>query len=251
MAVIAVTWLTLGCASEITEYPSKWSPVSSAHDCSALAGVYRDGGERASISPQRGQWDDGYWFLTQLTTGHETLYSGSNGATLSFPEPGVLAIKGGAERRFSFESGEAACVNGRLELRRAWSDREYRGATWWTTTIVLSRATDGWLIAEFNERETALRFWIVPARMELREWYRFQPISDSVAALAIPSPPPRNIWTKNGTTSDQITEDSQRCGRDHIGERFYERCMASKGWLRVDVPGRPGYPRRGGAYNPW
>jgi len=82
----------------------------------------------------------------------------------------------------------------------------------------------------------------------LRDWYRYQPIPESVAELSIPAPPMRNVWARDNATHLQSPDDSERCGRAYIGDRLYGRCMKSKGWRRIDVRGRPGYPRRGGVY---
>jgi len=116
--------------------------------------------------------------FTHLATHNELDFSGPY-VTLSFPETGVLAIKAGAERRFRLNNGVAACHNGNLELRHSYTGQTWFGPAWNSYRVVLTRSTDGWLVAKWERIEWVLIGFFIPTRSLIREWYRFEPVSQS------------------------------------------------------------------------
>jgi hypothetical protein len=113
IATVVLAFLASGCVREVAEYPSQWQRIKSRAECAALAGTYYQKAERVSISP-----GGGYSRFTWLATGTETAFSGDH-VTLAFPQSGVFSIQAGEERRYRLGHGEAACVNGQLNLNEA------------------------------------------------------------------------------------------------------------------------------------
>lgn len=171
LAIVAFAALVSGCAQDIVKYPSNWAPIDSQLGCSAIAGMYKENGERAPGAPR-----GGFLRFTHLATHDEVNFRGPY-VTLSFPEADVFLIRAGGERRFRFKEGEAACDSDKLQLRRSRSGPTIAGGPARTyETVMLARSTDGWLIAEWERTEWLLLAGIIPTYSRIVEWYRFEPV---------------------------------------------------------------------------
>src|SRR5206468_7384828 len=144
LALVVLSLLAAGCVREIVKYPSHWTPINPRSDCYEIVGTYQEKGERAPAGS-----GGGFLRFTHLATYNEVDFGGPH-VTLSFPEPGVFLIKARGERHFRFKEGEAACDNGKLQLRRSYGSPTFFGPSHLHETVTLARSTDGWLIAEWD-----------------------------------------------------------------------------------------------------
>lgn len=170
--LVVVAIVLSGCASHVTPYPRGWPSFSSGREgCRSVAGVYSQRGERAPGGYRS------YPRLASLATGSEAELVGPT-AVLWFPEGDAFEIRVGLQtRRWRLDDAEAACRNGRLELRRhAYVGVEGFGPKWSWVTVSLVRRDDGWLLAEDESVVWQLVTFIVPIRVRSIDWYRYPPV---------------------------------------------------------------------------
>jgi hypothetical protein len=187
-----------GCVS-VASYPPTWSsPVPRAAGCAHLSGAYQNVGTRAYAEGFLGQRDA----LKAATL--SSFFRNSGSPTPPESTYGVREVRIDANRpdrrgddalRRRQQPATGVCrEQGRLQLPR-WRhshDRNRDGrvsACVWndgrSTTLLLSKATDGALIVEQHRWTAGTFFVVLPVGETVRTWSRFEPRPES------PGPMPR------------------------------------------------------------
>ena len=170
--ILLASALGAGCASP--RPTARWAvePVIRSPDCTDLAGVYAEGGERDEATSNYAV----PWTLSRMVI--PRYLTGTTRVTIDFPsvrQARFVAWKDSstlAEGSFTLGERGCDCLDGVLTLPKAGQSNDAMvGVT--KTQVTLRRGPDGELVASLTTEERGLAFLIVPVWGASTEWYRF------------------------------------------------------------------------------
>jgi hypothetical protein len=188
-----------GCVS-VASYPPTWSsPVPRAAGCAHLSGAYQNVGTRAYAEGFLGQRDalkaatlSSFFRNSGSPTPPESTY-GVREVRIDANRPDRLEVTmlfadGSSQRQeFVASKGDFSCRDGAIRMTATATDvfpLAY-GTMGGSTTLLLSKATDGALIVEQHRWTAGTFFVVLPVGETVRTWSRFEPRPES------PGPMPR------------------------------------------------------------